>query len=147
MKLISHRGNLSGSQPDRENSPQYIQEALNLGLDVETDVWFIKNQFFLGHDEPQYEINLDYLKNQKLWCHAKNSDALRLMLDNKIHCFWHEKDKFTLTSKGIPWCYPKNYIKDGVVVLEGVSNPREFNDFYYHNKLYGICSDFIFVSY
>ena len=146
MKLISHRGNLSGPKPDLENSPQYIQEALTLGLDVEIDVWLVKEQLFLGHDEPQYEIDLDYLKNEKFWCHAKNPDALKLMLDNNIHCFWHDKDKFTLTSKGIPWCYPQNYIAGGVVVLQDLS-PFSCASVAYSEmseSLYGVCSDHIY---
>jgi len=38
MYYISHRGNLSGSQPEFENKPAYIVEALNKGFDVEIDV-------------------------------------------------------------------------------------------------------------
>jgi hypothetical protein len=146
VKFISHRGNLSGPKPDLENSPQYIQKALTLGLDVEIDVWLVKEQLFLGHDEPQYEINLDYLKNEKFWCHAKNPDALKLMLDNNIHCFWHDKDKFTLTSKGIPWCYPQNHIAGGVVVLQDLP-PFSCASVAYSEmskNLYGVCSDHIY---
>jgi len=145
MKLISHRANLSGTKPEFENSPKYIQEALNFGLDVEIDVWFVKNQLFLGHDEPQYEIDLDYLKNEKFWCHAKNPDALRLMLDNEIHCFWHDKDKFTLTSKGIPWCYPQNHINGGVVVFQDLTSFSSVSSSYSEisKNLHGICSDYI----
>ena len=37
MKLISHRGNIDGPQPDRENSPNYINEAIEAGYNVEID--------------------------------------------------------------------------------------------------------------
>ena len=57
MVLISHRGNLTGSNPERENSQTYIQEALNKGFNVEVDVWVVNNQIYLGHDAPQYLID------------------------------------------------------------------------------------------
>ena len=57
MYLISHRGNLNGIQKNRENSPSYINEAIEKGYNVEVDVRYEKNKFFLGHDFNQYEIN------------------------------------------------------------------------------------------
>ena len=59
--LISHRGNLNGKQPHRENHPSYIDEALNLGYDCEIDFWYHEDKFWLGHDTPQYEIELQSL--------------------------------------------------------------------------------------
>ena len=35
MILISHRGNISGPNPERENHPEYIFEALQAGYDVD----------------------------------------------------------------------------------------------------------------
>ena len=55
MIFISHRGNLDGLNPDRENSPDYIDEAIKLGFDVEVDVRTKDGQLWLGHDEPQYK--------------------------------------------------------------------------------------------
>ena len=99
MILISHRGNINGSKPEMENKPEYIQQALDLGYDVEIDVWLIDGNFFLGHDEPQYQVHGTFLMKKGLWCHAKNIDAFYLMsLDNRIHCFSHDKDEVALTS-------------------------------------------------
>ena len=92
MIIISHRGNISGSDPENENKPKSILETLKQ-FDCEIDLWSIKGNLYLGHDEPQYPIGLDFLKNKGLWIHAKNIDALNRMIDNeKIHCFWHQKD-------------------------------------------------------
>ena len=44
MILISHRGNLDGVNPDRENSPTYIKEAISSGFDVEIDVHWYDNE-------------------------------------------------------------------------------------------------------
>ena len=60
MILISHRGNLSGPNPNRENSKEYILEALDKGYSVEIDVWLVKDKIYLGHDNPEYEINIDF---------------------------------------------------------------------------------------
>jgi len=46
MLLISHRGNIDGKQLNRENHPDYIEEALNLKFDVEVDVWYIDMNYF-----------------------------------------------------------------------------------------------------
>ena len=136
MKFISHRGNLIGPDSNRENSPSYIHEAVDAGYDVEVDVWCLDHRFFLGHDQPQYEVTSDWLMNLPLWCHAKNQDAFSEMLALNIHCFWHETDRFTLTSRGIPWCFPDNYIDSGVTVIKHA--PQE-NGLY--ENVFGICTD------
>ena len=87
MFLISHRGNINGAQPNQENSINYILKGIDLGYDVEVDVWFINNSFYLGHDKPQYKINYKFLINDKLWCHAKNINALIEMSKYPIHYF------------------------------------------------------------
>jgi glycerophosphoryl diester phosphodiesterase len=65
MILISHRGNLIGPNPLKENSLQYIQEALDKGFDVEIDIWLNDGVFYLGHDAIQYEVTLDWLNERK----------------------------------------------------------------------------------
>ena len=63
MILISHRGNLNGVNVKKENSVDYIEEALDQGFDVEVDVWNISGSYFLGHDEPQHLVKKDFLNN------------------------------------------------------------------------------------
>ena len=70
MILISHRGNVNG-KTNQENKPEYIRSALFQGYDVEIDVWYVDDKFYLGHNFPQYEIEESFLYNAKLWCHAK----------------------------------------------------------------------------
>jgi len=136
MKIISHRGNLRGRIPERENHPSYIVEAINLGIDVEIDVWYVDGEFYLGHDEPVYKIELQFLMHPALWCHAKNSDALCMMLESGVHCFWHENDCYTLTSKAIPWCIPGKWIAGGItVVLSATESDEVIKD------CLGVCVD------
>jgi hypothetical protein len=141
MILIAHRGNISGSNPKTENSIKQINYCLSLGLNVEIDVWNIDNQWFLGHDEPQYLIDTEFLENPKLWCHAKNYLALHNMIINSnIHCFWHDTDKYTITSRGIIWSYPcEEIINTSVCVLP----ERCHYDIMGINQYYGICTDYI----
>ena len=119
MILVSHRGNISGPNLERENTPKYIKEAILAGYDVEVDVWFVEGEFWLGHDKPEVLISEKYLENRRLWCHAKNKDALEKMIENrKIHCFWHQDDDIQLTSQGYLWTYPnKPYGKNSICVL------------------------------
>ena len=139
MKLISHRGNIKGREIENENDPQYIYEALDLGFDCEIDVWFENNQFYLGHDEPKYKIKEEFLTQNQLWCHAKNLQALHSMLENKnIHCFWHQSDDITLTSKNYLWTFPGKQITEySIAVLPEIVNNWNIK------SCIGICSDFI----
>ena len=137
MYLISHRGNLNGIQKDMENEPEYISNAINKGFDVEVDVRFEKNKFFLGHDFSQFEINKEFLLNKKIWCHAKTSEALSALDEIKAHFFWHQEDDYTITSKGYIWTYPgKKLLSKSICVLPEKANYKEIN-------CLGICSDFI----
>jgi hypothetical protein len=141
MILISHRGNLDGRLEEKENDPDYINEALKLGFNVEIDVWVESDKFYLGHDRPTYIIDESFLENEKLWCHAKNIESLEHMLKNKkIHCFWHQNDDFTITSNGFIWTYPnKKLTSKSICVLPEIQKEFIVNT----KKFYGICSDYI----
>ena len=65
MYLIAHRGNINGKNKSKENSPSYILDAIKQGYDVEIDLWVDNDDFWLGHDEPQYKINIDFLSKSK----------------------------------------------------------------------------------
>jgi len=104
MIIISHRANLTGPS-NRENHPDEIERVLKLGIDCEVDLWYTDNKFILGHDKPQYEIDLNFIKKEKLWIHCKNLECLESIVDF-THCFWHQDDDYTLTSKGLIWTFP-----------------------------------------
>lgn len=144
MILISHRGNTNGRIEESENNPEYIDETLRMGFDVEIDVWFVNDEWWLGHDEPQYPISSDWLEERqdKLWIHCKNVEAvIELESVNKnydgFNFFWHEYDTLTLTSLSYIWVYPgKQPIKGSIAVM-----PELFNDDI--SFCLGVCSDFI----
>lgn len=142
MKIISHRGNRQGSHERLENHPTYIKSVVRDGYDCEIDVWYLDGSFKLGHDEPCYNVDESFLESSKLWCHAKNLAALEKMMNNsKIHSFWHEEDKFTITSKGFIWTFPDNLTtKKSVIVYKGQFwKDEKFGP----EQPFGICTDFL----
>jgi hypothetical protein len=138
--LISHRGNVHGPDSDRENSESYIEEALRKNYHVEIDVWSVKDKLFLGHDEPQYRTDIGFLSQSGLWIHCKNVEALSYFsrFHSKLNFFWHQADRYTLTSHKYIWAYPgAPIINTCVAVLpETVCN-------WDISKAIGICSDYI----
>lgn len=139
MINISHRGNINGKNVEKENSPEYIISAIEQGYNCEIDVWFLNGEWLLGHDKPTYKVDEEFLKNEHFWCHAKNIHALVEMLkESDIHCFWHQEDDVTLTTKKYIWTYPNKPICGGnaIAVL-----PEQYkNDI---KECVGICSDYI----
>tara|TARA_B100001939_G_C16843160_1_gene574052 strand:- start:577 stop:1008 length:432 start_codon:yes stop_codon:yes gene_type:complete len=137
MILISHRGNLNGIQKENENNPKYILQAIQKNFQVEVDVRFEKNNFYLGHDFAQFKIDKDFLMDTKIWCHAKTPEALIALKDIGAHYFWHQEDDYTITSKGYFWTYPnKKLLPNSICVLPEQADYEKFD-------CIGICSDFI----
>lgn len=140
MYLISHRGNINGPSRDKENSPDYIEAALNAGFNVEVDVWGSSGGIFLGHDAPKYRVSSAFLEDHRIWCHAKNLTALVVMLHlDGINCFWHENDKYTLTKSGHIWTFPREQLSPLSIAVYPELYPDE-TDF---SMCAGICSNHI----
>lgn len=148
MRLISHRGNITGPNPDFENSPAAISNALSHGYDVEIDLWFQNGIIYLGHDRPTFILlyqEMENMKHDSLWWHAKNIEGL-VFLSNfnsvwkPINYFWHQADYYTLTSKNFIWTYPSKELTPMSICV----HPE--NTCYTKENIpecYGVCSDFI----
>jgi hypothetical protein len=133
-KIIAHRGNTDGPSA-WENKPEHVLAALSKGFDVEVDVWLIEGKIYLGHDDPDYEIEASFLKDTRFWCHAKNIAALDLMMKMGVHCFFHNVDDVVLTSKGFLWTFPgKILFSNSVCVMPELHAPTD-------SVFYGICTD------
>ena len=96
MKLIAHRGNVQGPQ-DTENSPSYLDSAIENGFDVEIDVRYDRysHNWYLGHDFAQYKIDWQWLlsRQDNLWIHCKNLDAITQLHDfPNFNFFWHQAE-------------------------------------------------------
>ena len=137
MIYISHRGLINGPDLNIENNPDQIEYLLSKNVNVEIDIHFYKSKFYLGHDEPRYEIKKNFLSSKLLWCHAKTYEALNELQKTDLNYFWHQEDDYTITSLGYICVYPgKPIIKNSICVL-----PENFNlDI---SKCYGICTDYL----
>ena len=143
MKLIAHKGNVNGPDPSRENTPEQIEWCIENGYDVEIDVRYSpeKDKFYLGHDDLQHEINWWWLagKQKNLWIHCKDLFTLHEFTarTSGYNYFWHQRDDYTLTSKGQIWASPaQDYNKDTVRVIEDPEEVKEYD-------CYAICSDYV----
>jgi len=137
MIKIAHRGNTVGSDP-LENAPEYIDKSLSEGYEAEIDVWYYNDGLWLGHDNPTYMVDISWLQDRhnRLWCHAKNFEALNYLLTfQKINVFWHQQDNYTVTSQGYIWAYPGQYGSEVKTIAVLPTPAMKLENFY------GICSD------
>lgn len=143
LSTISHRGNLRGPEPEEENKPSYIDKAIEELYEVEVDIRFIEGTFYLGHDHPQYFIDLHWIKERSdyLIFHCKNLDALFLLKD-EYHCFWHQKDSYTLTSKNKIWTYPNEVVGPDCIIVDPEPPTREKVEDWRQKRCHGVCSDY-----
>lgn len=146
MKYISHRGNLNGVILEKENSLEYIQSALDYGVDVEIDLRMKNNTPFLGHDVAQYSVSKDWLSDRlaNLWIHIKEYEALVWIMEHLPDSmyFCHESDKYTLTSNGYVWSHDCTNNMTNRCIIPLLTKDCVLT----YNKIgfYAVCSDFIF---
>jgi hypothetical protein len=140
IKFISHRGNLGGIVSSRENAPDYIDEAIAAGFQVEVDLRKIGNQFFLGHDYPQYPVSWKWIdeREEHLLIHVKDVQALK-GITASWHTFCHRSDPYTLTSRGLIWLHDLSLTPDDNTIVPLMT--RELIIAYPKQPLYAICSD------
>ena len=147
MIFIAHRGNVDGPNPEKENTIDYIDEALHNGYHVEIDIWYVGSEFYLGHDNPNQKIDFKHLLDHRLFLHCKNIDALHCLTDmNSItgrfvpEFFWHQKDDFTLTKSNWIWTFPNKPLTNRSIAVfptyNDISKMEEIG-------VVGICSDSI----
>ena len=144
IPLIAHRGNTHGPQRDLENRPDYIDAAIRHGFQVEIDLWGSPDSAFLGHDGPQYQVELDWLsdRQEQLWVHCKNDLAMSYVAGSALNWFYHEADAYTLTSQGFIWAYPGKRLPKGRSVGLWFEPESPLGDRNYQGA-YAICGDYV----
>lgn len=148
MRLIAHRGLLYGPDPKAENTPQSINTCLELGIDVEIDVWYTDG-WMLGHDAPSIRVTTDFLTQQNLWIHAKNAKACQELsqlhhLRPMLNYFWHENDERVLTSQNYWWTSPnKPLFSNSIAVMPEWHTPLDKLAECLSWDAFAICSDWI----
>ncbi len=145
MIYIAHRGNVSGSNPELENSPEYVDEAISNGYFVEIDVrkGSAPDEFFAGHDYGKYKLSIDWFKERRgrLFIHAKDIETYTYFISrHDWNVFWHQNDAYTLTSAGFIWALPGSKLNEKTICVmpENVLYSKE--DI---SCCAGICSDHV----
>ena len=116
--------------------------SINNGFDAEIDIWLQGKRLYLGHDEPTYAVGEDwlFLRSERLWCHAKNIDALNWLLKwDRINCFWHQEDNYTITSKNFIWT--TNYFLSNKLIF--VAPDLKLGESKNNYDCAGICGDYL----
>lgn len=145
MKIISHRGNIKGKVESKENRPSYIDCAIQLGYEVEVDVRYNDNQFWIGHDEPQYKVGFEWIMKRldNIWYHCKDLDSASQFskLNSDIKYFCHSQDPYVLTSTGHLWVHDLSMNLDQNCIIPLISE-KDIED--YDGILpYAICTDYV----
>ena len=147
MKIIAHRGNTDGPDPDNENTIPQIKKSIDLGFNVEIDLRVINDELWLGHDKPKVRVSSEFLYEIRsfLWIHCKNIKALEFFKreQNIYNYFWHEKDAYTLTSQLFIWSYPGQELSSRCIFVmpEWKINLTELGSLKLKN-IAGICTDY-----
>lgn len=133
-----------GKDSFRENSPNFIDEALGRGFDCEIDLWGAGAVLHLGHDAPQFAVELGWLRDRadNLWVHCKNHDAIVAVHEQPLNWFFHENDAYTLTSRGFIWAFPGQPVvgSNTVSLWFGDADPTDEEAV---KESWGICGDFV----
>jgi hypothetical protein len=144
MKYISHRGNLTEVNPLLENTPDYIDLAIAEGFDVEIDVRFLNGKLYLGHDTPDYLIDIEWLTARKksLWVHTKDVFSLSLLNEYDLNLFFHEKERHTIIHNSrFIWTHDiDESIDKSIIPLLQISDLDLFEKY---KHVSGVCSDYI----
>jgi len=142
MIIISHRGNIRGAVPDKENRPSYIDCAIGNGYHVEIDVRSINGELWLGHDEPQYKVDHNWLDKRRhyLWLHCKNLEAAKECW--AYHSFCHTSDSFVYTSTGVIWLHDLSQRIDHNTIIPLIDREDVESFMPGYEKPFGICTDY-----
>ena len=142
MKLISHRGNIRGPVPGRENAPSYIDCALGNGYDVEIDVRVVDGELWLGHDEPQYKVTWNWIfhRQDSLWLHCKDLEAAKIC--QTFQSFCHEGDAFTFTTRKQIWLHDLSQTVDGKTIIPLLSKDDVEQFSHLCENVFGVCTDY-----
>jgi len=140
MRLIAHRGNIAGRNPETENEPNHLLTLLSKGIECEIDIHFVDWKMWLGHDAPQYrfDINQFYKYNHLLWVHIKSFECnSQFVLLDEFNYFTQDKETYSVTSFKYLWtnvgirCVPTL----SIAVLPELQSPENLHE------AIGICTD------
>lgn len=149
MLYIAYRGIYDGQNYDQANTPDQIGQAFNHGYSVMTDVWRVDGVLYLGVDIPVTEVTPDYLKGNRFWINARNTEMQDWLQTQSIkdypNYFWYDDanpPQYVTTSGGQLWTFGTVPINDSsIVVLPEINDRGLFSTVKLH--CYGVCSTYL----
>ena len=143
--IILHRGLNNDSYI--ENHPDTLEQRTKEGFAVECDIWFQNSKWYLGHDKPEYIIDIEsFLKVKNRLIHAKDGFTFAILLKYcnergyKNEIFYHTNDNYVLTTLNNIIAYPGKDIYENTICMMPEDMKRPFIDYELKNRI-AICSD------
>ena len=141
MKLISNKGNIRGVISEYENTPAYIENAINGGFDVKIELTMFDGKLHIGSESNKHKLDIDWLEkyHSRLWLECKDIEIIEKFnhIDNRgayLNYFWHESDSLILTSRGYILSYGGGMVKGCIMMQPEIKDDTI-------KLCYGVCSD------
>lgn len=148
MLLISYQGIFDGQNFDKADTPNQIGSAFNAGYSCMVDVWRVSDKLYLGYYEPLIEVSATYLRGNRFWINAKNTDMQSWLTTQPANhypnYFWFpdNTESTVVTSSGgqtiVPGTVPIN--NNSIVFLPERTDRAMFSTV--KLKCYGIISNY-----
>jgi hypothetical protein len=142
MIIYSHRGNLAG-KTTHENDPVLLEETIAAGFHVEVDLWHVEGKYLLGHDGPEYPIELSRFDRHEVVFHLKNAFVPPLECAD---AFAIDNDRYVLTLRRLLWTnYGQSPTPQSIMCapdLVGAGRPVEEFIREIRDRAFGVCTDY-----
>jgi len=109
VRLIAHKGLWQGSDNNTANTTKQLKMALKAGYDVECDIIERDGKLWLGHDEPKEEIDIEFLKDSRIFAHAKDERAYKILIKENIQSFMQNNEILSEIENSNLWWVNSNY--------------------------------------
>ena len=149
MLYISYQGIYDGQNFENANTPNQIGKALDAGYSCLIDVWRIDNKFYVGYEQPLDEVSETYLRGNRFWINAKNTDMQTWLSAQSTslypNYFWFDslsENTPAATSGGqiiTPGTVPIN--NSSIIFIPEIQDRGLFSTV--KLKCYGICSSYL----
>lgn len=138
--LIANRGNISGRQPEKENTPAYVQAALKAGYHACVDVIYHHGAFCLIAADRLITTPPSFFVNPKIWSRAYDAMTLDALCGLGAHSLPNLIDGFTFTSAQFIWTLPGQPLSPrSIAVCPEEAPPNWFADC----DIAGLCSNVV----
>lgn len=138
--LISNRGNTAGRQPDKENTPAYVQSAIKAGYHVCVDVIYHYGAFCLIAADRLITVPPSFFVHPKIWSRAHNATTLDALCGLGAHAMPNLAEGFTFTSAQFIWTLPGQSLSPRSIAVSPEQAPP---DWFADCDIAGICSDVV----